>query len=292
MAILLFCVNLLGSFGLRVIPWEEDELDISPRNDDDEEIGPLDPSERTSLLGATTPKLIDTAASHSIPTLLSKPTFWLLGAVMLLSIGPCEMVLSTLGSQIESLLGVHTNTIPGVVAAAPSGALVLQRTHVQIISGVQTASRLIVGSLSDYLSFDSAAAKIIVPSSPSSSITPLIKLPRSRPRVSRLLFVFLSSILLAFVFGYVAFFLDHPNQLWVLSVGVGLGYGSLFTLAPSILRATYPVADFGRNFGILSLVTFLFSVPDFKLIGWLQYSTRTAGSQRQEQSFSHLCMDS
>jgi hypothetical protein len=150
--------------------------------------------------------------------------------------------MASLGGQIESLLRVHASD----ESTPPSYALALRRHHVQIISIANTLTRLAVGALSDWLSF---AAIATVATVPSTGI--LSHLPRP-PRVSRLLFLLVASVLLTVAFAYVAFGLDHPDGLWVLSVSVGMGYGTIFTMAPSIVRSVYPVADFGRNWGLIS----------------------------------------
>lgn len=169
LAIFLAAINGLGGVGLRVIPWvDEDELKAITEGEEEERRIEEDSgfvgsavrdeeraaNERTSLLPRLATKVETT---HSISALLSTPTFWLFGLVILLSTGPCEMVMATLGQQIESMLGVK-------IQQSPSRALSLRRQHVQIISVANTCSRLFAGALSDWLSY--AAAPHVHPPPP------------------------------------------------------------------------------------------------------------------------------
>lgn len=173
LAIFLTAVNGLGGLGLRVIPWvDEDELKAITEGEEEERRSDEDSgfvgsgvrdeehaaNERTTLLSHT--KTTTSEKSHSASTLLSNKTFWLFGTVILLSTGPCEMVMATLGQQIESLLGVKIQGSP----SSPSRALSLRSQHVQIISVANTVSRLFAGALSDWLSY--AAAPHVHPPPP------------------------------------------------------------------------------------------------------------------------------
>lgn len=175
--------------------------------------------------------------------------------------------MASLGGIVESLLGFHILPTSVTTAVDPSRALRLRRLHVQIISVANTLSRLLAGGISDWLSYSASPSPAPSRSpSPTPSITSH-RTGRSRsnslsaslktyfhtpPRLSRLVFLAGAAFLLALAFAYTAFALDYPAGLWVLSVSVGVGYGTLFTLAPAIVRTVWPVADFGRNFGLVN----------------------------------------
>ncbi|SCV67620.1 BQ2448_5231 [Microbotryum intermedium] len=289
----LFLVNLYSSFTLKEIPCEE-AVDITVQDSGtgsvDGESGGM-PSERSRLLPST---IADVAKNNddkalvrqSFSTLLSTPTFWLFGAVIFLATGPCEMVMASLGGIVESLLGVHTLG-DGALSSSPSKAstllialvssstlkgasdtraLALRRLHVQTLSAANTISRLLIGFLSDWLSY-AAAPLVADENSPPGSPRPassiharswkrrmqLLFHDRPPPRVSRLFFLVLSCVVLASAFFCASSSLSEPSGLWILTVSVGSCYGLVFTLAPAIVRAVYPISDFGRNWGVLSL---------------------------------------
>ncbi|SCZ93480.1 BZ3500_MvSof-1268-A1-R1_Chr6-3g08689 [Microbotryum saponariae] len=290
----LFLVNLYSSFTLKEIPCEE-VVDLAVQDSGTgsiEEDSGNTPSEHTRLLPSTVLDLVRNDEDDKAPmrqsfgTLLSTPTFWLFGAVIFLATGPCEMVMASLGGIVESLLGVHTlgegssssssskaSTILvalvsslALQGASDTRALALRRLHVQILSAANTISRLLIGFLSDWLSY--AAAPLVAdenspPGSPrpASSIHPrswkrriqLLFHDRPPPRVSRLFFLVLSCVVLALSFFYASSSLSEPSGLWILTISVGSCYGLVFTLAPAIVRAVYPISDFGRNWGVLSL---------------------------------------
>ncbi|KAK4701063.1 hypothetical protein P7C70_g5170, partial [Phenoliferia sp. Uapishka_3] len=199
--------------------------------------------------------------SQPLSAFLRDPTFWLFGLIFLLSIGPCEMVMASLGGVVESLLGYH---ILPTSPTTPNRALGIRRLHVQIISVANTVTRLLAGGVSDWLSYSASPSR-----PPSRSTSPeregervqsrSASLQRSMkeyfhtpPRLSRLAFMAGATALLAGAFTFVAVALDQPSGLWILSLSVGVGYGTIFTLAPAIIRTVYPLKDFGRNFGLLN----------------------------------------
>ena len=175
------------------------------------------------------------------------------------------MVMASLGGVVESLLGFH------ILPASPdnaSRALGLRRLHVQIISIANTVSRLVAGGVSDWLSYSAA------PSPPPTRSPSPARPPHSRshsrsesvqlslktsfhtaPRLSRLAFLVGATTLLSCAFMYISFALEVPAGLWVLSVSVGVGYGTVFTLSPAVVRTVYPSSDFGRNFGLLKCIS-------------------------------------
>ena len=133
----LFTVNLLGAVGLRVIPPDEPAPGLSPSS--------ADATETSVLL----PAVVKPDAPQTIRALVRDPTFWSLGAVLLLVTGPAEMIQASLGSIVESLLSG-----PSVSTDRPwpaPSALRLRATHVQAISLFNCCARLLSGALSDWL---------------------------------------------------------------------------------------------------------------------------------------------
>lgn len=282
LAIALGLVNLLGAVGLREIPWEDEDgkLAVSPGLGSLErtetrppgydsgfgsssaslcEIDGL-PTERSALLPPTPAvEPASVAETQSLRELLSSPPFWMFGAVLVLFAGPCEMVMASLGGVVESLLGVHANSsgaripvllLQALIASPTDGrSLALRRLHVQVISISNTLSRLLVGVLSDYFSYSASSSPSV--------LTPnrwqrALGLSGQRPRISRLVFLGGATLMLSVVFLFSALTLDSPAGLWILSVTVGVAYGTVFTSAPAVVRSCWPVSAFGRNWGLLS----------------------------------------
>lgn len=272
LAIFLAIINAISALGLKVVPWEDDEEEIS---------------ERTPLLtesdSTTTP--LKSSNSQSISEYISQPTFWILGSIMVLATGPCEMTFASLGSIVESLLGVHiANT------SRESTALILRQQHVRVISVSNTVSRLAIGALSDYLSY-STTVKALPTTILAASTSPLLSNTSPRQKgVSRLLFVLIACTLLACSFFYVALFMNQSSGLWILSITTGISYGTLFTMAPSIVRTIWCPDDFGRNYGLLSwfsAVGALLFTPLFGVLG-----DRAAERQNSPICYGRECYES
>src|SRR5579859_3757343 len=113
---------------------------------------------------------------------------------------------------------------------SPSPTLAPSR-HISFLALSSTISRLISGLLSDYLS------------SPS----------RMRPisRVPLLLILCLLHISALLFLGYAP--VGLLREWFALgSVFVGIGYGGIFTLAPTLVSVVWGIGGFGRNWGILT----------------------------------------
>ncbi|GAA5925803.1 hypothetical protein JCM3775_001504 [Rhodotorula graminis] len=255
--VLLTFVNLVGGFLIQELPWGEN-LDkpfvnvVEPFGNGDDECGvdqyapdsgfnssatrPVGAdqvsTERTALLGAsTTPSSSVTTPSGSLRALISSSSFWLLGAVVLLATGPCEMYMASLGSVVSSL-----SRLPALHAAAPISALALRKRHIAVISVVNTLWRLVVGGASDYL----AAA------GPDKDRQPAWR------RQVRLVFVAVACVGLAAAYGWGATGLATPAGLWVITFVTAVAYGTIFTLTPALVRTRWSPDDFGRNWGLLT----------------------------------------
>lgn len=69
--------------------------------------------------------------------------------------------------------------------------------------------------------------------------------------MSRITLLIFGLVLLCLTFIYAATRLDSVDQLWLVSLATGTGYGLTFTLVPSIIICVWP-AQFGRNYGLLT----------------------------------------
>lgn len=190
---------------------------------------------------------------QSIVGLLKTPTFWLFGTIIFLSTGPAEMVMASLGGIVEAILAGPPPRTHGILSATARiagavqdpRALALRRLHVQVIAFSNTISRLLIGFISDWLSAHPS-------SEPSADGTKRPARKSRRPKITRLAFVAAACTLLVAAFAFAASIMDRPGQLWILSIAVGVAYGTIFTLSPAIVRAVYHLDHFGRNWGLLT----------------------------------------
>ncbi|WAQ86257.1 hypothetical protein PtA15_6A889 [Puccinia triticina] len=136
LAILTLIVNITGSIGFQ----RNDELNLTPSS-------PHSHDERTPLIQTSPPVLNHSMHSKTAATLeqdpeglasfLASPTVWILGTVVLLSVGPAEMTIASIGAVADA-------KNPGLGTAFKAG-------QVQLISITNTLSRLLSGWLSDRL---------------------------------------------------------------------------------------------------------------------------------------------
>ncbi|GAA5834375.1 hypothetical protein JCM3766R1_005196 [Sporobolomyces carnicolor] len=277
LAATLAIVNGIGGLFLKELPWEEKVQQVDKLDSEDIErsvTGHADEAnERTSLLP---PRTRSRSSSQSVPALnrrrssseacpsrahhhhhhhhhhphsqtlrqfVSTPTFWLFGSIILLSTGPVESYMASLGQILESLLAISTSN--DVLAARAKGtishALQARKNHIAVLAIANTLSRLLVGAVSDYLS----APSVTVDDEGGPS-TP------ARKRVSRLAFLLgaCASLALAYVWGGTG--LTTEDGLWIVTIINGISYGAIFTLSPAIVRSCWPVEHFGRNWGLLT----------------------------------------
>ncbi|OCH95034.1 MFS general substrate transporter [Obba rivulosa] len=164
--------------------------------------------------------------------LLKDAHFWLLAVIVALIVGAAEMVISNMGSIVSSI-------------SPPSSASRHISTQVQLLSISNTASRLFMGPLADFVS-------------PVASYLPngVWSFPR-RHHVSRVVFFIIASIVLAATFTWLIVGIRSPASMWTLSIGTGSVYGTIFTLLPSIMASIWGLPNLGRNFGIISYAAFI-----------------------------------
>lgn len=292
LGIFLPVVNLISAFGLKVLPWEEEEEEevestsSSPAVLIDSGFGasrintPLLDEHTPLLLPSTISKLNtnSTLSSQTFKEYVQQIPFWILGIILILSIGPCEMMMSSLGSIVESLLGIH------IAEGRESEALLLRQTHVRVLSISNTVSRLAIGALSDYLSYSTTS------SLPSTLITSTSSIQTKPKGVSRLFFILTSCTFLSIAFAYVALIMKQASGLYILTITTGFAYGTIFTMAPSITRSIWPVEDFGRNYGLLSWFSAIGAIIYTPLYGIL--SDRVASTQQSPICYGRECYES
>ncbi|GJN87309.1 hypothetical protein Rhopal_000257-T1 [Rhodotorula paludigena] len=278
LGVVLTLVNLAGGLLIKELPWD-DNIDkvlvdaVEPF--DRERLAAVEGSdsgfvascastfaepatERTSLLQrSTTATPEPPVESESLRSFASTASFWLLGAVIFLSTGPAEMYMASLGSILASLA---PRSFP---RGAPSNALALRKRHIALLAIVNTAWRLVVGAASDYLAAPPSRNAHNGQSEP------------AKPRASwrrhvRLIFVLGACVLLAAAYGWGATGLAAPAGLWAVTAATAVSYGTVFTLTPALVRTRWSVADFGRNWGLLTWFSALGSLLFTPLFGLLR----------------------
>lgn len=206
------------------------------------------PDEHTQLL----PGKVSTATGDVVPVeedgtvldLLKDVHFGALIAVALLVCGVCEMIMSNMGTIVLSLPSYSRSQsqIPGIQEVGTDSAT---STQVRLLSLSNTISRLVVGPLADFVS-------------PVASYLPNGNRQFLRKHhISRVAFLALASILLAATFLATELRVRTQQDLWILSVGTGITYGTTFTVLPSIISSIWGLKNMARNFGIVSYAPFV-----------------------------------
>ncbi|PWN22768.1 hypothetical protein BCV69DRAFT_96920 [Microstroma glucosiphilum] len=229
-------------------------------------------NERTSLLStgdreaheATVerPLLPGVPDSQSVSAFLLSPPVWALGLLMLVGVGAGEMVLSSVGNMVVSLLGNHTaegKTSPSAasgvlyLAAAPGIgpiALSIRANQVKLLAAANTLSRLLGGLLSD----------VVAPSATRgrgtgdfyASHQPSLMERLAGITISRLTLLLFAILLSLAAYVWAAFGMATVDSLPAFSIAVGVSYGLVFTLVPAVVVASFGTEHFGRNWGLLT----------------------------------------
>lgn len=240
----LFCgaVHLFGAFTLHIIPLLEDPP--SSVLEDPEESVHID--ERTALLHGKHNRTAEVETGiivaspikgSSVVDLVKDHYFWALAFVLFVILGSSEMVISNIGTIVLSLASQTSN-----ITVAPSTD-VATATQVRFLSVANTLSRLVVGPLADFVS-------------PTVTASGAQSIHRKR-HVSRVAFLFFSILVLALTYLWMVLSVKSQADLWTLSIGAGIAYGSAFTILPSLVSSTWGIENLGRNFGILTYAPFL-----------------------------------
>lgn len=195
LAILSLLVNTIGWFGLPM-PSRPSLVPLSPV---DEHAPLIDPGSIPRLDGDTDlpnttsydPSTLDIGATSTVLQFMSQPTVWFLSFVVLLSGGPAEMSLTSIGAVADTFMS--------------NAPVSLKARHVQLISLANTLTRLSSGWASD-------------------------KLCQAGPKGvgQRLAFMATGPVLYTLICFYIAM---GGQQLWLLSLTTGICYGLVFTLA-------------------------------------------------------------
>lgn len=151
------------------------------------------------------------------------------------------MVISNIGSIIVSL--PPSTSAPSALQIASESSVTA--TQVRLLSLSNTASRLLVGPLADFVS-------------PAASSLPCGTIYYVRKhRISRVAFSFAASALLVLTFSWMEFGISSREGLWALSIGTGIAYGGFFTALPGIISSVWGLQNLGRNFGVITYAPFL-----------------------------------
>lgn len=249
LAIILGIVGLLGGWALRVV---EEGLEV-PHDaviydcpDDAPNYLPTVDEESCLLPQTQVPiSIIDESEkSSSLSTFLFDHTAWLFILGFMCTSGPGECYINSLGTLIYSILNPHQDMHLLVTSAASPG------TQVRILSITSTLTRLASGVLVDLMC-------------PPISSQPCVTIPCTQPpiysryhfKVSRVSLLLLLSAFCAL--GYLALasglVQSNPSTIGIVTGIVGIGYGSLFTLAPIVASSVWGMHDFGRNWGIIEI---------------------------------------
>ncbi|RHZ66502.1 MFS transporter [Aspergillus thermomutatus] len=288
LALFLFCLGVIGTFGLRIVDDEEEEKYIDEAVEELERSGLLEESEffrpRSEVQAAygTFSEAADGDVADPEQSLAlseeerqaarlekereeeeRRKKNWLLNFETRLFLQDQTMWWLALGFFLVTGPGeAYINNLGTIIqtltpesyppnAPPPAG---LPSTHVTTIALTSTIARLLTGSLSDFFApranhLFPANIETGRPSSSSGSTT-------NRPSLSRLAFLLPSALLLSL--GYLLLSsplpLQHPGLSHITTALVGLGYGSAFSLVPIIISVVWGVENFGTNWGIVAMV--------------------------------------
>ncbi|GAA5987165.1 hypothetical protein JCM5350_003867 [Sporobolomyces pararoseus] len=317
LAALLAIVNGIGGFFLKELPWEEEKTLIgkvdttsSATNNSED---PEEANERTSLIPSqarsrsnshskSRPHLdhrrssVPSHHSHhshhhhhlhsqTLRQFVSTPTFWLFGSLILLSTGPVEMYMASLGQILETLLSIKTATTRTMgTKGRMSHALQARKNHIEVLAIANTVSRLLVGAVSDYLSSPSSTS-----GEGEGEAIQGGRQTAGRRRISRLVFLIGACAGLALVYLWGGTGLATEDGLWIITIINGTSYGAIFTLAPAIVRSCWPVEHFGRNWGLLTWFSAIGALIFTPLFGILRDLATSAPSTTLDVCASSGC---
>ncbi|KAF9453242.1 MFS general substrate transporter [Macrolepiota fuliginosa MF-IS2] len=200
------------------------------------------PTETTRLLPpGERPEYIPEVHVKTDSTLgfLKHPQLWLLVLFCICIFGAGEMVISNIGTIVAALPADSSDSFGSTYAMDNTPQ------QVRMISIANTFTRIFIGPLADYVS-------------PVASYLPNGTVVHARKhRISRISFLFGSATLLALTFFYASTGIKTQGSLWILSLGIGMGYSATFTVVPSIVSSIWGLKNLGRNFGILMYAPFI-----------------------------------
>ncbi|KAJ6596781.1 major facilitator superfamily domain-containing protein [Mycena vulgaris] len=158
--------------------------------------------------------------------LVRDPYFWVLFTLLVLILGPCEMVMSNVGTIVLSLPSAST-TLLGSSGAGASA-------QVKTLAISNTITRLLTGPIADFVSPIVASVPHVASS--------------KKHYISRAAFLTGAASVLAFTFLWMEVAVRTQKDLWVLSVGTGIAYGATFTVLPSIITSIWGAQNVRQKF--------------------------------------------
>ncbi|KAJ6264926.1 hypothetical protein Dda_1079 [Drechslerella dactyloides] len=245
-AIYLLAVGLLGSLFLKVYP-DPDLDEITLRG----ETAPLLASSPTAAEHTEYGAAVLSSDPADIPPVvkrrllnddtrnfLSDPTMWWFAAGVFLTAGPGESFINNMGALIKTIQPASSST---TTSTGDETAV-----HVSIIAITSTIARLLSGFLSDYL------GPPVEPAPANEEQEPEDK----RFRVSRitLIITFTALMLVPYLLLSSGYIQVHPQQFYLISSLIGVGYGAVFTLSPTIVSVVWGVENLATNWGIIAML--------------------------------------
>ncbi|KAJ7219167.1 MFS general substrate transporter [Mycena pura] len=199
LAILTGVVHILGALNL-CTPKDHPPIALSSQDEEASETTPLLSESRSS-------------DPHSFLDLLREPSFWVLFLLLTVTLGPCEMIISNIGTIVLSLPSGSATVFSGVAAA-----------QVQTLAISNTVTRLLTGPIADFVS-------------PVVSHVPTVR----KHYISRAAFLVAPAAALAFTSFWMELGVRSQGDVWVLSLSI----------RPSIISSIWGADHAGRNFGII-----------------------------------------
>ncbi|KAF8509243.1 MFS general substrate transporter [Gautieria morchelliformis] len=238
LAILTGVVHIIGAITMTVeVQPKQDVLYTSPTFGGlpEDQAGEAN-SEATPLL----PKKSGLQTYDRVWDVLRDYHFWVLALVVLLALGSCEMVIANIGTISLALPG-----LPAPSALAYKARVSTAATQVRLLSLSNTISRITIGPMADFVS-------------PVASYLPsgLLALPRQH-RVSRVAFLLGACVLMTLAFIWMTFGVTSQQGIWAFSIGIGIAYGSIFTVLPSLIASIWGNTTLARNFGLITYFPFV-----------------------------------
>jgi len=174
---------------------------------------------------------------------LKDHTMWWLTAGIFLVTGPGEAFLNNLGTIIGTLYPPSTD-----LAVIPTTAA----THISVVAISSTITRIVSGTVTDWLAPTAAAHHYRTNISDSVSSLP----PQRRFAVSRVAFLITFAIIMSAGQVLLASGLiqGHGERFWIVTTLMGSGFGAIFSLTPIIISVIWGVENFGTNWGIVATV--------------------------------------
>ncbi|EPS39276.1 hypothetical protein H072_6895 [Dactylellina haptotyla CBS 200.50] len=245
-AIYLFVIGLLGSVFLKIYP-DPDLDEIILRG----ETAPLlagsptaaEHTEYGAAVLSNNPEDIPPVVKRRLlnddtRNFLSDPTMWWFAAGVFLTAGPGESFINNMGALIKTVQPAGSTTSSSGDETA---------THVSIIAITSTFARLLSGFLSDYLG---------PPVEPAPVREEEEGAERKQFKISRimLIIIFTSLMLMPYLLLSSGYIQTHPSQFYIISSLIGVGYGAVFTLSPTIVSVVWGVENLATNWGIIAML--------------------------------------